>query len=92
MNEVAKHLTPFIHDDSIPCPYPTCKAAELVLPGVMAFKNHTATVHKISLRAWAPPLDTPCRLSIVTRNVDLSTYFLYGVLVAILCVCIPIIT
>ncbi len=51
MNEVERHLKPFASDDPIPCPHPRCKASELVLPHVMALKNHTATVHKIFLRA-----------------------------------------
>lgn len=51
MNEVDKHLKSFTAEDEVPCPHPTCKAAGLVLPSVMVFKNHTATVHKISLRA-----------------------------------------
>jgi hypothetical protein len=32
------------------CPDPKCKAVNLVLPSAMAFKNHTAKVHKIFLR------------------------------------------
>ena len=51
MNEVGKHLKSFAPADGVPCPHPQCKATGLVLPGVMAFKNHTATVHKIFLRA-----------------------------------------
>ena len=50
VNEVERYLTRFTHNDSILCPHPTCKAAELVLSGVMAFKNHTARLHKIFLR------------------------------------------
>ena len=51
MNEVAKHLKKYAPTDKVPCPHPHCRAAELVLPSVMAFKNHTATVHEIFLRA-----------------------------------------
>jgi len=51
MNEAGKHLERFAPEDQVPCPHPQCKAAGLVLPSVMAFKNHTATVHKIFLRA-----------------------------------------
>ncbi|KAK3170218.1 hypothetical protein OEA41_009604 [Lepraria neglecta] len=51
MNEVERHLQKFVPEDQVPGPHPTCKAARLVLPSVMAFKNHTATVHKIVLRA-----------------------------------------
>ena len=51
MNEAVKHLKRFASGDEVPCPHPICKAAELVLPSVMVFKNHAATVHKISLRA-----------------------------------------
>ncbi len=52
MNEVGKHLESFAQEDPVPCPHPQCSAAGLVLPSVMGFKNHTATVHKIFLRAW----------------------------------------
>jgi len=51
MNEVEKHLKKYAPQDGVPCPHPQCKAAGLVLPSAMAFKNHTATVHKIFLRA-----------------------------------------
>lgn len=51
MNEVGRHLESFAAEDEVPCPHPQCKAAELVLPSLMAFKNHTSTVHKIFLRA-----------------------------------------
>ena len=50
MDEVERHLNGFAPGDPIPCPHPTCKAAGLVLPEVMIFKNHIATVHKIFLR------------------------------------------
>ena len=50
MNEVEKHLKTFASGDQVPCPHPSCKAAGLVLPSVMVFKNHTATVHEIVLR------------------------------------------
>ena len=50
MDEVERHLRRFAPGDPIPCPHPTCNAAGLVLPEVMAFKNHTATVHKMLLR------------------------------------------
>jgi len=51
MNEVEKHLKSFAPEDPVPCPHPYCKAAGLVLSSVMHFKNQTATVHKIFLRA-----------------------------------------
>ena len=51
MNEVGKHLERFAPEDQVPYPHPQCKAAGLVLPTVMDPKNHTATVHKIFLRA-----------------------------------------
>ena len=51
MNEVERHLKRFASDDPIPCPHPRCTVSELVLPHLMAFKNHTAMVHKIMLRA-----------------------------------------
>ncbi|CAL8577089.1 hypothetical protein XPA_002936 [Xanthoria parietina] len=50
MNEAEKHLKRFAPGDEVPCPHPTCKAAGLVLSSAMAFKNHTAMVHKIFLR------------------------------------------
>jgi len=49
MNEAEKHLKKYAPEDEVP--HPQCKAAGLVLPSVMGFKNHTATVHKIFLRA-----------------------------------------
>jgi hypothetical protein len=51
MNEVGKHLKSFAQEDPVACPHSRCKAAGLILPSVMVFKNHTATVHKIFLRA-----------------------------------------
>lgn len=51
MNEAERHLKRVASDDPIPCPHPSCTASELVLPHVMAFKNHTAMVYKILLRA-----------------------------------------
>lgn len=51
MNEVAKHLKKYAPKDEVPCPHPQCRAAGLVLRSVMGFKNHTATMHKIFLRA-----------------------------------------
>ena len=50
MNEVDKHLMKFSPEDQVQCPHPRCKASELVLPTVMAFKSHTAKVHEIFLR------------------------------------------
>lgn len=50
MDEVERHLKRTAPDDLVLCPHPTCRAAGLVLPGITNFKNHTATVHKISLR------------------------------------------
>jgi len=51
LNEVEKHLKTFAPDDKISCSHSRCKAANLVLSNVMTFKNHTAKVHKIVLRA-----------------------------------------
>ncbi len=51
LNEIEKHLKTFAPDDKIPCSHSRCKAANLVLPNVMTFKNHTAKMHKIVLRA-----------------------------------------
>ncbi len=51
MNEVGRHLKNFAPEDPVPCPHPQCKVAGLVLSSVMHFKNHTATVHKVFLRA-----------------------------------------
>lgn len=50
MNEVKKHLRKFSPQIQVPCPHPQCKAATLILPNVLAFKAHTASVHKIFLR------------------------------------------
>ena len=50
MNEVEKHLKKYTPKDQVLCPHPQCKAAGLVLPSVMGFKNHTALVHNIMLR------------------------------------------
>jgi len=51
MDAVEKHLKEFEPDDQVPCPHPRCEAAKLVLSNVTTFKNHTANVHKIVLRA-----------------------------------------
>lgn len=51
MNEAERHLTGFASESPIPCPHPRCKASGLVRPQAMAFKSHTAKVHKIMLRA-----------------------------------------
>lgn len=51
MNEVGRHLKNFAPEDPVPCAHPQCKVAGLVLSSVMHFKNHTATVHKVFLRA-----------------------------------------
>jgi len=51
MYEVEKHLKKYTPKDQVLCPHPQCKAAGLVLPSVMGFKNHTALVHQIMLRA-----------------------------------------
>jgi len=50
MNEAGKHLERFAPKDQVPCPHPQCRAAGLVLPSVINFKNHTEIVHKIRLR------------------------------------------
>lgn len=51
MSEVNRHLKRFAPEDHVPCPHPQYKAAGLVLPTVILFKNHTTTVHQIFLRA-----------------------------------------
>lgn len=51
MNEVERHLKRFASDDPVLCPHPRCTASKLVFPHVAAFKNYTAMVHKILLRA-----------------------------------------
>jgi len=53
MNEARKHLKRFAPKNQVSCSHSQCKAAGLVLPSVMAFKNHIAIVHKIFLRAQA---------------------------------------
>ena len=45
MNKVEKHLKKYAPKDEVPYPHPQCKAAGLVLPSGMDFKNYTATVH-----------------------------------------------
>ena len=47
MNEVDKLLRKFALNDKVLCPHPMCKSVAVVLPGVMAFKAHTVTAHKI---------------------------------------------
>lgn len=51
MNEVERHLKRFALDNPIPCLHPQCTASKLVFPHVTVFKNYTAMVHKILLRA-----------------------------------------
>lgn len=48
MDEVEKHLKRFPPGAKVPCPHPQCSAAALLLPDVIAFKAHTAKVHKIN--------------------------------------------
>jgi len=60
MNEVAKHLKKYAPEDEVPCLHPQCRAAGLFLSSVMAFKNHTATVHKIFLRTYLLRLKASC--------------------------------
>ncbi len=51
LNEIEKHLKTFAPDDKIPCLHSRCKTVNLILPNVITFKNHTAKMHKIVLRA-----------------------------------------
>ena len=51
INEIEKHLKNFASEDFVSCSHSQRKTAELVLRNVMNFKNHTATMHKIFLRA-----------------------------------------
>lgn len=51
MNEIEKHLKKFASEDQVSCSHSQCKAVKLILLTVMAFKNHTATVHKVFLHA-----------------------------------------
>jgi len=51
INEVRKHLERFAPKNQVLYSHSQCKAAELILPNVMAFKNYIAIVHKIFLRA-----------------------------------------
>ena len=51
INEIDKHLKSFVSEDPVSCLHLQCKSAGLVLPSAMVFKNYTATVHKIFLRA-----------------------------------------
>jgi len=51
MNHVeTAHLSKYTSDDEVPCEHPQCTASKLTLPSIMAFKRHTADVHKIFLR------------------------------------------
>ena len=49
INEVEKHFKNFASDNETQHPNPKCKVANLVLICIMAFKNHAANLHKISL-------------------------------------------
>ena len=51
MNEIEKHFQNFASNDSVSCFHSRCVIDELVFLHVTAFKNHTAIVHKIMLRA-----------------------------------------
>lgn len=51
MNEVERHLKKFASSDSVSCPHPRCTVSGSVFLHVTTFKNHTATIHKILLRA-----------------------------------------
>ena len=51
INEIEKHLERFAPEDKIRCPHPQCKTTDLVLPSIGVFKNHTARIYKILLRA-----------------------------------------
>ncbi|KAL9121382.1 MAG: hypothetical protein Q9187_002066 [Circinaria calcarea] len=44
------HLSSYAPRDEVPCKHPQCALSKVILPGVMAFKNHTASVHKVLLR------------------------------------------
>ncbi|KAH6725062.1 hypothetical protein BKA61DRAFT_463248, partial [Leptodontidium sp. MPI-SDFR-AT-0119] len=44
------HLRDVPAEQRIICHYPICKAEELILNGVVLFKNHVATVHEVRLR------------------------------------------
>lgn len=44
VDEVERHLERLATGDPIMCPHPTCKAAGLVLPGAMAFKNSKTNI------------------------------------------------
>ena len=50
LNKVKKHLKTFASNNKIPCSHSRCKAAKLILPNVITFKNYIAKVHKIVLR------------------------------------------
>jgi len=63
MNEVGKHLKSFAQEDSVACPHSRCKAAGLILPSVMVFKNPTATVHEIFFACIAFICSGTCSIS-----------------------------
>ena len=50
MDHVETHLKGIAKEERVPCMHPICKANGVAATNVMAFKNHTAIVHKISLR------------------------------------------
>ena len=45
-----KHLHLFALDAKIPCSHPVCKESHMILNGVLHFKSHAQTVHKIKHR------------------------------------------
>ena len=51
MDHVDSHFLKHINDAPIGCHHPICRAEGLILGTLMEFKNHTAQVHKIVLRA-----------------------------------------
>ena len=51
INETERYLKRFVPKNQILCPHLQCRAAELILPSIIAFKNYTAILHRILLRA-----------------------------------------
>ncbi len=51
LDKADRHLKGFAAQNPVARPHPKSQATGLVLPSVMVFKIHAATVHKIFLRA-----------------------------------------
>lgn len=52
MNHVNNHLKNVSLNQRLSCRHPVCQFEGLILDNLQHFKNHVATVHRITLRAW----------------------------------------